>query len=224
MFSRWRPSWCSVAFCVCSRIYEVTIGLQWLRFDVLANIRDRREMERWIVSSFPIPVSRVMACLFKTVVNIGLLLPIYFVPVDFYRMMCGLIVLKQRSFSLVNFIICLKFLLCLCASVRVQPCGLAFWAGQERALMRRICNWSPLPGEWCHYDRDGQLRPDRRQDLRCWSIPDGERQLLPPRCLQDYITKVKLWGEEGSYFTNITRSRGGKVWTSFFFFFFPFCA
>lgn len=31
-----------------------------------------------------------MARLFKTVVNIGLLLPIYFVPADFYRMMCGL--------------------------------------------------------------------------------------------------------------------------------------
>lgn len=40
-----------------------------------------------------------MARLFKTVVNIGLLLAIYFVPVDFYRMMCGLIVLKRWSLS-----------------------------------------------------------------------------------------------------------------------------
>lgn len=79
--------------------------------------------------------------------------------------------------------------------------------------MRRICNWSPLPGEWCHYDRDGQLRPNWWQDLWRWPIPDGERQLLPPWCLQDYFTKVKRWGAEGSYFTNITRSWGGKVWT-----------
>lgn len=57
--------------------------------------------------------------------------------------------------------------------------------------MWRICNWSPLPGEWCHYDRDGQLRPDWRQDLRCWPVPDGERPVLPPRRLQDYITKVR---------------------------------
>lgn len=38
---------------------------------------------------------RVMARLFKTVVNTPLLLPIYFVPVDFYRTMCGLIVLRR---------------------------------------------------------------------------------------------------------------------------------
>lgn len=38
---------------------------------------------------------RVMARLFKTVVNTPLLLPIYFVPVDFYRMMCGLIVSRR---------------------------------------------------------------------------------------------------------------------------------
>lgn len=61
-------------------------------------------METWIVSSFPGPISRVMALLFKTVVNIGLLLPIYFAPADFYCMMCGLIVsraviLLTRSFS-----------------------------------------------------------------------------------------------------------------------------
>lgn len=78
--------------------------------------------------------------------------------------------------------------------------------------MRRICNWSPLPREWCHYDRDSQLRADRRQDLRCWPVPDGECQLLPPRCLQDYITKVKHRGEGGFYFTNITRSWGCNVW------------
>lgn len=35
-----------------------------------------------------------MALLFKTAVNIGLLLPIYFVPADFYCVMCGLIVSK----------------------------------------------------------------------------------------------------------------------------------
>lgn len=31
-----------------------------------------------------------MARLFKAAVNTGLLLPIYFVPVDFYDVMCGL--------------------------------------------------------------------------------------------------------------------------------------
>lgn len=91
--------------------------------------------------------------------------------------------------------------------------------------MWRICNWSPLPGEWCHYDRDGQLRPDWRQDLRCWPVPDGERPVLPPRRLQDYITKVKkkkdktLSWKGGSYFTNTTRSWGLKVRLSFFCFF-----
>lgn len=83
------------------------------------------------------------------------------------------------------------FSLCLC--VRVQSCGLAVWAGQERALVWRIFNWSPLPREWCHYDRDGQLRSYWWQDLWRWPIPDGECQLLPPRCLQDCITKVKGW-------------------------------
>lgn len=82
---------------------------------------------------------------------------------------------------------------------RLQPCRSALRPGQERALMRGICNWSPLPGEWCHHDWDGQLWPDRWQDLRRWPVPDGERQLLPTRCLQDYITKVKRGGAEGSH-------------------------
>ncbi len=111
MFCRWRPSWCLCSRCVCSRIYEVAVGLRWLRLDALANIQDHREMERWIVSSFPIPVSRVMARLFKAAVNIGLLLPIYFVPVDFFTAWC-VVVLYWSSFSfpLINFIIRLKVL------------------------------------------------------------------------------------------------------------------
>lgn len=154
-----------------------------------------------------------MARLFKTVVNIGRLLPIYFVPVDFYHMMCGLTVLKQWSLSLINFYYFPKVSSLSLYLIRFQPGSLAFRAGQEGALVWGICNWSPLPGEWCHYDRDGQLRPDWWQDLWRWPIPDGERQLLPPRCLQDYITKVRLWGEEGSDFTNTSRSWGFKIWT-----------
>lgn len=141
-------------------------------------------------SSFPIPLSCAMAHLFKTVVNIGVLLPIYFVPTDFCRMMCGLIVLNQWIILTHSF-----FLVCVFVCVRVQPCGVAVWAGQERALVRRVRNRPPLPGEWCHHDRDGQLRPDWRQDLWRWPIPDGERQLLPPRRLQDHITKVKRPGD-----------------------------
>ena len=137
-----------------------------------------------------------MVHLFKAVVNIGLLLPIYTVPADFCSMMCGLIVLTQWSLpQLILWYSWFSAFVCVSRSVRVQPCGLAFRAGQERALMWRICNWSPLPWQWCHHDRDGQLRPDRRQNLRRWPVPDGERQLLPPWCLQDYITKVKRWGE-----------------------------
>ena len=167
------------------------------------HLRPQRDGE---MNCFSIPVSRVMARLFKTVVNIGLLLPIYFVPGDLTAWCVVLLYWSSDPFNSLVCIICLKFPLCLCVSVRVQPCCLAFRAGQEGALMWRICNRSPLPGEWCHYDRDGQLRPNRRQDLWRWPIPDGERQLLPPRCLQDYITKVKRWAEEGSYFTNKTRS------------------
>lgn len=188
-------------------------------------------METWIVSSFPGPISRVMALLFKTVVNIGLLLPIYFAPADFYCMMCGLIVSRAVILLTLSFfppdLMCFFCLRASHPSVRVQPSGLAFRAGPEGTLMWRICNWSPLPGEWCHYDRDGQLRPDWRQDLRCWPVPDGERPMLPPRRLQDYITKVKkkqkktLSWKGGSYFTNTTRSWGLKVRLSFFGFF-PF--
>lgn len=98
MFSRWRASWCSVAFVFAQEFMRLPLASNELRFDVLANIQDHREMERWIVLSFPIPALRVVARLFKTVVNTGLLLPIYFVPVDFYFMVCGLIVFKQWSF------------------------------------------------------------------------------------------------------------------------------
>lgn len=61
---------------------------------------DHTDMEKGIILSFPILGLRVMVHLFKTVVNTGLLLPIYIVPADFYCMMCGLAVLMQRSLNL----------------------------------------------------------------------------------------------------------------------------
>lgn len=92
-------------------------------------------METWIVSSFPGPISRVMALLFKTVVNIGLLLPIYFAPADFYCMMCGLIVsraviLLTRSFfppDLMCFF-SVSVRLTLCQGSAERPC-LSGWSG-----------------------------------------------------------------------------------------------
>lgn len=97
--------------------------------------------------------------------------------------------LKNIRFSF--FINLPKMIFFLSLSTRVQPCSPAFRAGQERALVWRICYWSALPWEWCHYDWDGQLWSDWWQDLRCWPLSDGECQLLPPRRLQDHITKVK---------------------------------
>lgn len=49
---------------------------------------------------------------------------------------------------------------------RFQPRSSALRPGQEGALMRGVRHRPPLPGERRHHDRDGQLRPDRRQDLR----------------------------------------------------------
>lgn len=72
---------------------------------------------------------RVMARLFKTVVNTPLLLPIYFVPVDFYRMMCGLIVLRRPPINSAVLLFPLR---------RVQPSSAALRPGQEGALMRGI--------------------------------------------------------------------------------------
>lgn len=68
MFSRWRP----FDDFISSRIHEVSFYLR---------TPASKTTESWIVSSFP--PSLVMAHLFKTVVNTGLLLPIYFVPKGF---------------------------------------------------------------------------------------------------------------------------------------------
>lgn len=81
----------------------------------------------------PVLPWRVMARLFKTPVNTPLLLPIYFVPVDFYRTMCGLIVSRRPP---INSAILLRPPPP--PPRRFQPRSSALRPGQEGALVRGI--------------------------------------------------------------------------------------
>lgn len=73
----------------------------------------------------------------------------------------------------------------------VQSSSSSVRPGAPRALVRRLPHRPPMPGERCHNDRNSQLRPHGRQDLRRRPGPDGKHQLLPPRCLQNHISEVK---------------------------------
>lgn len=50
-----------------------------------------------------------------------------------------------------------------------------------------------MSGQWRNHDWERKLWSDRWQDLWCWPISDGEYRLLPPRCLQNYDTKVNTY-------------------------------
>lgn len=77
-----------------------------------------------------------MALLFKTVVNIGLLLPIYFAPADFYCMMCGLIV--SRAVILLTLSFFPPDLMCFFSvSVRLTPLSGFSRAALPFGLVRR---------------------------------------------------------------------------------------
>lgn len=81
--------------------------------------------------------------------------------------------------------------LCPSPPPRVQQSRPAFRISATRAVLRGLPHRPAVSRKWCHNDRERQLRPNRWQNLRCRPFPDGEHQLLSPRCLQDHVTEVK---------------------------------
>lgn len=74
---------------------------------------------------------------------------------------------------------------------RVQQSCPAFRFSAARAVLRGLPHRPAVSRKWCHNDRERKLRPNGWQNLRRRPFPDGEHQLLSPRCLQDHVTKVK---------------------------------
>lgn len=62
--------------------------------------------------------------------------------------------------------------------------------GEEGAVLRELPHRAALPGHGRHHDRERQLRPHGRQDLRRRPRPDGEHSVLPAGCIQDHVSKV----------------------------------
>lgn len=74
---------------------------------------------------------------------------------------------------------------------RVQQSCPAFRFSAARAVLRGLPHRPAVSRKWCHNDRERKLRPNGWQNLWRRPFPDGEHQLLSPRCLQDHVTKVK---------------------------------
>lgn len=62
--------------------------------------------------------------------------------------------------------------------------------GEKGAVLRELPHRAALPGHGRHHDRERQLRPYGRQNLRRRPRADGEHAVLSSRCLQDHVSKV----------------------------------
>lgn len=63
--------------------------------------------------------------------------------------------------------------------------------GEEGAVVRELPHRAALPGHGRHHDRERQLWPHRRQDLRRGPGADGEHAVLPTRRVQDHVSEVR---------------------------------
>ena len=178
---------------------------------------DHRGMGKWIVSSFPIPGSHVMIRLFKTVVNIGPLLPISFCASRFLQRNVRSYCIKAVNPLPINFV--MHYTLSLCASPPCQgsagrPCLLG-WSGESShvkdmqlisAAQGVMSLWSRRPTMAGLTTRSVMLTHSR------WKTSTAT-SLMPTRLYH----KGKVLGRGGILFhTNINRSWGGKVWSFLF--------